>query len=207
MKIYGSPQGGNPVRVAIFCAEKGIEPEYINVDLFGGEHRSEKFRAMNPFSRIPVLETEDGHYISETLAICRYLERLQPEPNLMGRDALEEATIEMWQRRIEFELYAPVQAVLRHSLPHIKALEPVQIKEWAELNRPRIDSALEIVDQHLANQEFLACERFSVADITLLFTTQMLAYIKVDLAGRAPNVARWQSAVMQRPAVQEVLAK
>lgn len=205
MKIYGAPQGGNPVRVAFFLAEKGVEVEYVNVDLYGGEHKNPEFIAKNPFARVPVLELDDGTCISESLAICRYFERLYPEPSLMGATALEEALIEMWQRHIELELYIPAQAVLRHGNPELKFLEPVQVTEWAEINRPRIDKALSIVDTQLAKNKFLAGDNYSIADITLLFTTQMLQYIAIPPAQAGENIARWYQVVSERPAVKSVM--
>lgn len=204
MKIYGSPLGGNPIRVAFFLAEKGIDVDYVDVDLFSQEHKSAEFQQKNPFSRVPVLELDDGTYISESLAICRYFERLQPEPSLMGSDPLEEAVIEMWQRQIEFELYAPTQAVLRHSSPKVKALEPVQISEWAEINKPRIEHALKIIDKQLETNEYVAGSRYTIADITLLFTMQMLQYLQIPPEQTGKHIARWYEQVMQRPSVEKV---
>lgn len=205
MKIYGNPVGGNPKRVAVFVAEKGIEVEYVNVDLFRQEHKSGDFAARNPFCRIPVLELDDGTCLSESLAICRYFERLHPEPNMMGTDPLDEALIEMWQRQIEFELYTPTQHVLRHSSPQIKMLEPVQIAEWADINKPRIHSALKIVDAQLANSDYVTGNRFTVADITLLLTMDMLQYIKIPPAETGKNIEHWYQHISQRPSVQKVL--
>jgi len=205
MKIYGNPLGGNPVRVALFLAEKDIDVEYVDVDLFGREHKSDEFIARNPFSRIPVLELDDGTFISESLAICRYFERLHPEPNMMGTDPRDEALIEMWQRQIEFELYTPTQQVLRHSSPQVKALEPVQIAEWADINKPRIHSALKIIDAQLANNDYVVCNRYTIADITLLFTMQMLQYVKIPPAETGKNIERWYRNVSQRPSVQKIL--
>lgn len=206
MKIYGSKAGGNPVRVAFFTAEKGLDIEYVPVDLLNGEHKSPEFLARNPFAEVPVLELDDGTCISETIAICRYLERLHPEPNLMGLDPLDEATVEMWQRRMEFHLYLPARAVFRHTSEYVRALEPVQIADWAELNRPRVRRGLELVEQRLGESRFLAAERYTVADITLLFCMQMAERLGISPGEAGDNIRRWHGEVMQRPAVQAVLA-
>lgn len=207
MKILGSKAGGNPVRVAFFLAEKGIDAEFVPVDLMNGEQRTPAFRAKNPFGEVPVLELEDGTCISETLAICRYLERHHPEPNLMGLDPLEEANIEMWQRRMEFNLYLPARAVLRHTTPEVRALEPVQISAWAELNRPRVGEALALVDERLSESPFLAGDRYTVADITLLFCALMTERIHQPLTEAGGNLLRWYDEVRRRPGVVEVLGE
>lgn len=207
MKILGSKAGGNPVRVAFFLAEKNIDAEFVPVDLMNGEHRTPAFLAKNPFGEVPVLELDDGTCISETLAICRYLERHHPDPNLMGLDPLEEANIEMWQRRMEFNLYLPARAVLRHSTPGIRALEPVQISAWAELNRPRVREALERVDHRLSESRFLAGDRYTIADITLLFCALMAERIQQPLTEAGENLQRWYDEVRQRPAVVRVLTE
>jgi len=205
MKVYGAKAGGNPVRVALFLAEKGVEMEFVAVDLLNGAHRSAEFAAKNPFLEIPVLELDDGSCISESLAICRYLERVYPEPCLMGATPLEEATIEMWQRRVEFHIYLPARAVVRHTAPYLKVLEPVQITEWAELNRPLISKGLELIDQQLADHPFVAGEHYSVADITLLFAMTMLERLGISAADGGGNVEGWYNDVRQRPPVREVL--
>ena len=95
MKLFVAPRAPNPRRVLVFLAEKGITSiELVGVDLNAGEHRSETFRAKSPLARVPVLELDDGRALGETRAICTYLEGLQPEPNLMGRDFEERAFIE-----------------------------------------------------------------------------------------------------------------
>lgn len=201
MKIYGSKIGGNPLRVALFLAEKGVEIPFVPVDLLQGAHRAPEFLAKNPVAQVPVLEIDDGTCISETPAICRYLERLHPAPPLLGTDALEEALIGMWERRIEFNLYLPARAVFRHTSPHVRALEPVQIAAWAELNRPRVSEGLQLVDRQLAAHRFVAGARYSAADIALFFALQMTARIAIPVAESGEHIARWHAEVSRRPGV------
>jgi glutathione S-transferase len=108
LKLYNSNLAPNPRRVRIFLAEKGLSIPRAEVDLAKLEHKTAEFSAVNPFQTIPVLELDDGTMISESIAICRYVEELYPEPNLFGATPLERATVEMWQRRIELHLMLPI---------------------------------------------------------------------------------------------------
>jgi glutathione S-transferase len=206
MKVWGHKNGGNPVRVSIFLEEKGVSIPFEPVDLMNGEHRQTEFVAKNPAAQVPVLELDDGTCISETTAICRYFERLYPEPALMGRTALEEATIEMWQRRIELGFYSAARAVFRHSMPFAKALEPVQVADWAELNRPLVTAGLEMLEPQLAKHRFIAGPDFTVADITAVLPFQMLGMLGIEIPDHCPEVARWCEDIMARPSVAAITA-
>jgi glutathione S-transferase len=205
MKIWGDRHRGNPVRVAIFLEEKGVDIPFEPVDLLKGEHKTAEFLAKNPSALVPVLELDDGTCIAETMAICRYLERQHPDPPLMGRSPLEEAVIEMWQRRVELEFYAATRAVFRHSVPALQVLEPVQIAEWAELNRPRVLSAMEMFEPQLAHHRFLAGDEFTVADITAVMPLQMIKALGIEVPEDCPSVARWRKKIFARPCVISVL--
>jgi len=205
MKVWGSKAQGNPVRVAIFLAEKGLEVPFEPMDLMQGAHREPGFRAKNPVGLVPVLELDDGTCISETIAICRYFERLHPEPPLMGVGALDEAIVEMWQRRVEFQLYGAAREVFRHSVPFAKALEPVQLGAWADLNRPRVLAALEMLEAQLKTEPFIAGPRFTVADITAVFAVQMLRHLQIAIPEESTALHRWRAAVWSRPSVASVL--
>lgn len=205
MKIWGGKTGGNPMRVAIFLAEKGLDIPFEPVDLMKGDHRAEAFRAKNPIAQVPVLELDDGTCISETIAICRYFERLQPDPPLMGVGMLDEAIVEMWQRRVEFNLYSAAREVFRHSVPFVKALQPVQLSVWADYNRPQVIEALEMLDAQLASHPFIAGARFTVADITAVFALQLLGHAQIAIPEDCPSMLRWRDDVYQRPSVASVI--
>lgn len=204
MKIWGAANFGNPVRVAIFLKEKKIDVPFEPVDLFAGAHKTSAFRKKNPASLVPVLELDDGTCISETIAICRYFERLHPEPPLMGRDPLDEAIVEMWQRRVEFSLFESVRAVFRHSMEMVKVLEPVQIAAWADLNRPRVTEALEMFEGQLKDHPFIAGKNFTVADITAVLPLQMMSMLGIEVPPHCPAVAGWREAILSRPSVTAV---
>lgn len=205
MKIWGTRNLGNPVRVAIFLAEKGIEVPFVDVDLFGKAHLTDDYRAKNPVAQVPVLELDDGTFISETVAICRYFERLCPDPPLMGVGPVGEAVVEMWQRRIEFQFYDSARHVFRHSAEFIRVLEPEQIAPWAEHNRPKVIAALEMMDAQLAGNRFIAGPDFTVADITAILPFQILALVDIKLPDHCRSVARWHEEVSARPSVTSVI--
>lgn len=207
MKIWGTKNLGNPVRVAIFLAEKGIDLPFEPIDLFAGAHKQAEHLARNPIAQVPVLELDDGTFIAETVAICRYFERIQPEPPLMGVGPLGEAIVEMWQRRIELQFNDAVRHVFRHSAPFMKVLEPVQMADWAEHNRPRITAALEMMDAQLAENRFLAGADFTVADITAIVPFQLLGMLGIALPDHCRGLSRWQEEVRSRPSVASVVAQ
>src|SRR6266403_2194616 len=138
MKLFDGGGAPNPRRVRIFLAEKGITVPIAPVDLGALEHKSAAFATIDPIQRVPVLVLDDGTVIAESIAICRYFEALNPEPSLFGRDPLEIAAIEMWNRRLELNFLFPVSHVFRNSHPAMQAREVPQVPAWAEANKPRI---------------------------------------------------------------------
>jgi glutathione S-transferase len=205
MKIWGNRTQGNPVRVAIFLAEKGIDVPFEPVDLFAGAHKSSDYLAKNPAAQVPVLELDDGTCISETVAICRYFERICPEPPLMGVGPVGEALVDMWQRRIEFQFYDAARHAFRHSAPFMQVLEPVQIAEWAALNRAKLLEALDMMDARLKDNRFIAGADFTVADITAILPFQILGLLEIKLPDHCRSVARWHEDVSARPSVASVI--
>jgi glutathione S-transferase len=199
MKLYDGGRAPSPRRVRIFLAEKGIELPKVPVDLAKLEQKSESFRALNPLQRVPVLVLDDGTVITETMAICRYFEALRPAPNLFGHDALEIAKVEMWNRRIELGLYSAVQAIFRHGHPAMAKMQVPQVAEWAEINKPRVTEFLELLDNELAGREFLAGDRFSVADITGLVAIDFMKPAKLELPEPYRHVRRWHAEISARP--------
>ena len=124
MKLYTSYRAPNPRRVRWVMAEKGIENvDFVEIDLLSGQHRTAEYRAKVGVPHVPALELDDGTCLSESIAICRYLEALNPEPNLFGHDPKEQAIIEMWTRRCEIYLANPMMLNVRFSHPALAALE------------------------------------------------------------------------------------
>ena len=201
MKLYDAGRAPNPRRVKIFLAEKGIEIERQQVDINQLEQYSGSFSQINPMQRLPVLVLADGTAISESVAICRYLEALQPEPPLFGLDDLDRAIVEMWQRRVEFGLLMPVAFSFRHLHPGAAHLEKPQVPQWGEASKPRAREFMAFLDGELAKREFVAGERFTIADITAIVALQFLKPARIDPPEDLASLVRWRDSVLARPSV------
>jgi glutathione S-transferase len=169
------------------------------VDMVAFQHKTPEYTAINPLQRMPSLVLDDGTVITESIAICRYFETLQPEPPLFGSGAKEMALVEMWNRRCEINFFANVAAVFRHLHPAMKEFEVPQVPAYAEAMRPRAIWFLELLDKELAAREFIAGDRFSVADITTLCAVDFMKPARLQMPEGAANVKRWHAAVSARP--------
>ena len=199
MKLYDSKSAPNPRRARIFLAEKGITVPTEQVDIMIMQHKTPEYAAINPLQRMPALVLDDGTIITESIAICRYFETLQPAPPLFGVGATEIAKVEMWNRRCEINFMANVAAVFRHLHPAMKELEVPQIPAWAEANKPRVTWFLQLLDGELATREFIAGDRYSVADITALVAVDFMKPARLTVPDELTNVKRWHAAVSARP--------
>lgn len=206
MKLIDQPRAPNPRRVNIFLAEKGIELPTEELNLPGKEHLTPEIAALNPMQTLPILILDDGTTLSESVAICRYFEELHPEPPLMGTTPLEKATIEMWQRRMELYLMNNVAAVFRHTHPAMAELEVPQVADWAEANRPRVQRALEMLDNQLSKCPYVAGDRFTIADITALVGVDFTKMGRIDVPETLTNLARWRAEVSSRPSAKAGLS-
>jgi glutathione S-transferase len=199
MKLYDGGRAPNPRRVRIFLAEKGITIPSEQVDLGSLQQRSAAYTAINPLQRVPALVLDDGTVLTESVAICRYFEALHPDPPLFGRDALESALIEMWNRRVEFHLYIPVSTVFQHLHPAMKAMVDPQVPAWGEANRPRIFDFLRLFDGELSQRPYVAGAAFSIADISALVAVDFMKVSKLSVPQEFANVRRWHANVSARP--------
>lgn len=199
MKLFDGGRAPNPRRVRIFLAEKGLTVPLEPIDMGAMGHRSDALTARNPLQRLPVLELDDGTVLTETIAICRYFEELHPEPALFGVGALGRAKVEMWQRRMEFNLFTPVAQAFRHIHPAMKEWEVPQIPEWGEANKSKAVDFLRLLDKELAGREFIAGNTYSVADITGLVAVDFLKPARIRMPEDCTHVLRWHEAVSQRP--------
>jgi len=199
MKLYDSKMAPNPRRTRIFLAEKGITIPTEQVDMMTMAHKTPEYTAINPLQRMPALVLDDGTVIAESIAICRYFEALQPEPPLFGVGAKEIATVEMWNRRCEINFFANVAAVFRHLHPAMKELEVPQVPAYAEAMRPRAVWFLEFLNKELSGREFVASDRFSVADITTLCAVDFMKPSRIVMPEGLDHLKRWHAAVSARP--------
>ena len=169
------------------------------MDMGAMEHRGGEVTSRNPLQRLPVLELDDGTVLTESVAICRYFDELQPEPPLFGRGALGKAKVEMWQRRIEFNLFQPVSHAFRHVHPAMKEWEKPQVPEWGEANKSKALDFLVLLDAELSLREFAAGDGFSIADITGLVAIDFMKPARISVPPELTNVTRWHGALAARP--------
>lgn len=205
MKFYDCKTAPSPRRVRIFIAEKGMDIETVQVDLGGGEQFGEAFRKINADCVVPALELDDGTCISEVLAICSYLEELHPEPNLMGTNAAERASVLMWNTKIEQQGFMAIADAVRNVAERLKnravtGPEPyAQIPQLAERGRKRAAQFFQRLDGQLANSAFVAGDSYSIADISALVVTDFATRVKISLPDDAENLQRWYESVAGRP--------
>lgn len=198
MKLHESQPAPNSRRVHMFMDEKDIELSRVDVDIRAGENLTPEFLAKNPMGRIPVLELDDGSYLSESVAICRYLEALYPSPPLFGNAPESMAHVEMWNRRAELNFLMNVAMAFRNITGFFEDREKIS-KEWGEISAEAAARALPVFDAQLANNEFLAGDRFSIADITLVVALDFARNAKIDLPTELPNIQRWYDQISARP--------
>ncbi|MCH7600229.1 MAG: glutathione S-transferase [Myxococcales bacterium] len=198
MKLYDSAVAPNPRRVRIFLAEKGIEVPTIDVDIVKSENRQSAFLAKNPLGGVPILELDDGAIIAESTAICRYFEETKPEPPLMGSDAKDRAIVEMWLRRIEFEVAFPIMQAFRNTHDFFKDRIP-QVPEYGAVCKKQAIQQLAWLDGELADRPFVAGDRYTIADITLLVGVDFGRVSDIRIDPEHKNLTRWYGEVSARP--------
>ena len=199
MRIYDLPASPNARRVRIFLAEKGLEIPMVPVNMMRGENQTEDYLKKNSLGRMPLLEFDDGTTISESIAICRYIEGTHPSPALMGSGALESATIDMWQRRMEFEFILPIISIFRHTAEMWKG-RFVQIPEVAEQERIAVKARMEWLNKELDGKQFIAGGDYTVADITAQCAFVMAkAALGVRIPEDLENLNGWWARVTSRP--------
>jgi glutathione S-transferase len=205
MKFYDCTTAPSPRRVRIFMAEKGIEIPTVQVDLRNGEQLSDAFRKINPRCTVPVLELDDGTCLNETLAICYYLESQHPEPNLMGRDAREQALVINWNEQVMFEGFLAGADALRNVAKGFanRALTGPkdfgQIPELAERGRARLEQFMAMLDGRLADSPYVALDRYTLADIGAYVCVDFAGWIKLPVLEQWRNIRRWHEELSARP--------
>ena len=198
MILYDFVPAPNPRRVRIFLHEKGIEVPTKQIDIMKGEHKKREYKKASPLSQVPTLELDDGTFITESIAICRYFEALQPEPSLMGDNAEEIAIIEMWQRRFELLLMIGIANTYRHGHPAMAALED-QIKEWSEASRPRVIKMMYWFDKQIEDKEFICLNKFTIADISALVCFDFAKWPKIEIPSDCTNLLNYYERLNSRP--------
>jgi glutathione S-transferase len=205
MKFYDCAIAPSPRRVRVFMAEKGITLPTIQVDLRKGEQFDDTFRAVNPDCTVPVLELAAGRKLSDSVGICLYLEEMHPQPPLMGVDAADRATVAEWQRRAERDGFLAVAEAFRNSTPAFKTRalpgpdDYAQIPALIERGRARTQAFFKLMNARLADREFVAGERYTIADITAMIAVDFAGWIKLTIPDDCRHLRRWHQAVSARP--------
>ncbi|WP_068874749.1 MULTISPECIES: glutathione S-transferase family protein [unclassified Phenylobacterium] len=200
MKVYDTPLAPNPRRVRWVMAEKGItDVEVITLNLMEGQHKTPDYLAKAGLANVPMLEMDDGTCVTESIAICRYLESRYPEPNLFGRTPEEVAVIEMWLRRVEMMIATPLMIGVRHTHPAMGALEQ-QVPAVGEHSLQGGARALKVLDRQLGGREWIAADRLTIADIVAFIGLDFGRMIKFRPPEELRNLARWAEAMRARPA-------
>lgn len=206
MRLYDMKLAPNPRRVRIFLAEKGVEIERVEIDVQAGANLAPAYLAINPRGVVPTLVLDDGRILDESVAICRYIEGLHPEPNLFGRDPLEQAEVERWGRRMEFDGLFNIAAAFRNSQPAYAGRsmpgagpETPQIPELAERGLTLARHWMAGLDRHLAGRDWLASDRFTIADITAFVCLDFAKWVGLRAGPELPNVAAYHARVKARP--------
>jgi len=208
MRLFNFDRAPNPRRVRFFLAEKGLRIPLVKVDLFRREQLSAEFLAINPGGTVPVLETDDGTYLTESVAICRYLELLNPEPRLFGSNPRQEALTLMWTTIVESDGLLAVAEVLRNLSPGFRdhavpgPLPCAQIPALVDRGRRRTEQFFDRVEQQLLHQQYLAGGEFSFADISLLATADFAGWVDINPMRTRPSLERWYGRVAARPGAQ-----
>lgn len=205
MKFYDCKTAPSPRRVRIFLAEKGIDVETVQVDLGSGEQFSDEFRKVNPDCVVPALELDDGSCISEVLAICQYIEDLNPEPPLLGHSPEDRARVSMWNGKVEqLGLMAMMDAFRNASKGLVDRALPgpesyAQIPELAERGRNRVVQFFYRLNDQLEGNAFVAGDAYSIADISALVLVDFAGWIKISIPDDASHLKRWYGEVSKRP--------
>ena len=198
--LYHDTRAPNPRRVRIFLAEKGLKDqvELVEVSINAREHETAAHLARHPLGLVPVLELADGRVLRESVAICRYVEELHPEPRLFGADAWERAMVEQWNRLAELEVLVPIAQVFRNSHAFWQG-RIRQSPEFADIMRAHVRERMAWFDRELAHRRHLAGDDFSIADITLLCGLDFGKVSGIRVGDDTPNLKRWHAEVSARP--------
>ena len=210
MKIYDIPGFPNPARIRIVLAEKGLDSqiEFVKVDLFAAEHKQSAFLAINPTGTVPVLELDDGTFISESVAITEYLDNLDGNPTLTGKTPKEKAVIHMMQKRADDQLIDAVGIYFHHATPGLgarleayKSREWAHRKEWGERHHEKFMRGMKYFDGVLEAHPYVAGDDFSMADITVYAALMHAGAAGIAIPDDCPALSAWQAKISERPSV------
>jgi len=207
LTLYDCSTAPSPRRARILLAEKGVRHDTVQVDLRGGEQLGAAFRSINPHGTVPALRTDDGLLLTDNAAIAAWLEARFPEPALLGSTAAEKAAIASWNWRVEFEGLLAIAEAMRNSAPAMadRALPgPVnyaQIPELAQRGLARLQQFFVDLNERLAGRDFVAADRFSIADISAVVAVDFARVVRVKPGEQHPELQRWRAGMAERPSM------
>lgn len=205
--LYDCATAPSPRRARILLAEKGVPHQTVQIDLRSGEQLGEAYRRINPQCTVPALRTDDGLLLTDNAGITAWAEAAWPDPPLLGATPAEKAAVASWNWRIEFEGLMAIAEALRNSVPAManRALPgPVdypQIPELAQRGLARLQQFFVTLNDRLAGRDFIAIDRFSVADITAVVAVDFARIVKLRPGDQHPHLQRWRAAMAQRPSM------
>ncbi|HEX4846916.1 MAG TPA: glutathione S-transferase family protein [Novosphingobium sp.] len=206
--FYDCTPAPSPRRARIVLAEKGIPHAVKIVDLSKGEQLTPEFRAINPACTVPALVLDDGAVLTDNAGIAAWADAAFPEAPLLGSTPLEKAAVASWNSKIEGECFMAIAEVLRNTAKGMKdrALPGphnyAQIPELAERGRARLGHFLDRFEAHMTGREWVAIDRFSLADITAGVALDFAGWVKVDVNAGRPAIAAWRARLAERPSFQ-----
>ncbi len=200
MKLWSAAVAPNPRRVEIYLMEKGIDVKTENIDLGAKANYEPEFVAKNPLARVPVLELDDGTFLAESKAICRYFEETHPEPPLLGSNTKERALIEMWDRRMESELMGNITGAFRHLHPYWDG-RIEQIPAYGEICKKNAEDRMAWLDGELASRDYIAGDCFTLADITAICAFGIGRVAKIRIPEELKNLTEWNDRMSARDSV------
>lgn len=204
MKLYESKISPNSRRVRVYLAEKGLTVEGVDVDIMAGENLEDTYLAINPVGLVPVLELGDGTNLTESSAICRYLEELHPDPPLMGSTALEKAKVDMWERKADFEgMLAVVEnfrnrfpAYAERVIPGVKGV--AQISELVGRGRQSVERFYGHLETQLNEDAYLTGSTMTLADISAMCVVDFALFCELEIPDNCPHVQTWYEGMKGR---------
>lgn len=198
MHLYTYDSAPNPRRLVLFMALKGIELPTTQIDMRANAHRDPEFLAVNPLGTVPALLTDEGVLLTEVIAICDYLESMNPNTPLMGSNALERALVLSWDHRIFVSIFEAFAEMLRNRSPAFEnralpgPLDVEQIPALEARGRKRFRGSLELFDAELGDKPFLCGDNISFADIDLFVGVETARWVKESIPEACTNLLAWQ---------------
>jgi glutathione S-transferase len=210
VKLYDCHIAPNPRRARIFLAEKNVKLEKVEINILAGENLQDDFLAVNPRGLLPVLELDDGTYIDEVMAICRYFEELQPEPALLGRDLKEKAIVTMRQRKMEFDGMISSSEVFRNqhkefskrSIPGGGKDEIPAIPALIDRGNQTLDRFFWWLEKYLEDGPYLTGEQFTMVDITAVCSIGFAEWSDIHVPDANTRTKEWYEKVLARPSIE-----